>query len=162
MPLAARYIAIARGCDFSLISSPVIFSLPSDAHVHSLLPILPFFSLNSCNTPSIYNKKSKTSNSFFKFEENSFYFIFPLDFSKFRDTLSAINQMPTWRNGRRAAFRSQSVYAGEGSSPFVGTNLIWPSSPDFAGEDFLYRRGGFSNEHFRSGPIAPDRGAISL
>ena len=30
--------------------------------------------------------------------------------------------MPTWRNGRRAAFRSQSVYAGEGSSPFVGTN----------------------------------------
>ena len=31
--------------------------------------------------------------------------------------------MPTWRNGRRAAFRSQSVYAGEGSSPFVGTNV---------------------------------------
>ena len=29
--------------------------------------------------------------------------------------------MPTWRNGRRAAFRSQSAYAGEGSSPFVGT-----------------------------------------
>ena len=39
--------------------------------------------------------------------------------------------MPTWRNGRRAAFRSQSVYAGEGSSPFVGTNLIRHSSPVF-------------------------------
>ena len=32
-----------------------------------------------------------------------------------------ISGMPTWRNGRRAAFRSQSAYAGEGSSPFVGT-----------------------------------------
>ena len=34
-----------------------------------------------------------------------------------------ISGMPTWRNGRRAAFRSQSAYAGEGSSPFVGTNF---------------------------------------
>ena len=29
--------------------------------------------------------------------------------------------MPTWRNGRRAAFRSQSPHGGVGSTPIVGT-----------------------------------------
>ena len=30
---------------------------------------------------------------------------------------------PTWRNGRRAAFRSQSLHGGVGSNPIVGTNF---------------------------------------
>ena len=33
-------------------------------------------------------------------------------------------KMPTWRNGRRAAFRSQSLHGGVGSNPIVGTILI--------------------------------------
>lgn len=32
--------------------------------------------------------------------------------------------MPTWRNGRRAAFRSQSLHGGVGSNPIVGTIFI--------------------------------------
>ena len=50
--------------------------------------------------------------------------------------------MPTWRNGRRAAFRSQSFHEGEGSSPFVGTTFevkkgeTPPNHPHFG--DFLF------------------------
>ena len=39
--------------------------------------------------------------------------------------------MPTWRNGRRAAFRSQSFHEGEGSSPFVGTTFSAPGRAFF-------------------------------
>ena len=44
-----------------------------------------------------------------------------LDFLKNRCKLQFILKMPTWRNGRRAAFRSQSPHGGVGSTPIVGT-----------------------------------------
>ena len=44
-----------------------------------------------------------------------------LDFPKNRCKLQDILKMPTWRNGRRAAFRSQSPHGGVGSTPIVGT-----------------------------------------
>ena len=39
--------------------------------------------------------------------------------------LSDLLRLPTWRNGRRAAFRSQSLHGGVGSNPIVGTNFIF-------------------------------------
>ena len=49
------------------------------------------------------------------------------------DILQLISKMPTWRNGRRAAFRSQSPHGGVGSTPIVGTIFslkIAKSSPN--------------------------------
>ena len=64
---------------------------------------------------------------FFNWQRKIFcFFYLRLDKQSFSCILSGILEMPTWRNGRRAAFRSQSVYAGEGSSPFVGTNYPLP------------------------------------
>ena len=39
--------------------------------------------------------------------------------------LSDLLRLPTWRNGRRAAFRSQSLHGGVGSNPIVGTNFLF-------------------------------------
>ena len=52
-------------------------------------------------------------------------------------------RLPTWRNGRRAAFRSQSFHEGEGSSPFVGTTFFCFENGFFSHSFFPFSLGRF-------------------
>ena len=125
MPLEARYSATERITPDSLINLSTTFSLPSEEHLHILFSIA-FFLFLITKTHSKYTTKKRNINR--KGKKKRFFFGFELDFPVKRrysnySGQAPVFRLPTWRNGRRAAFRSQSFHEGEGSSPFVGTTF---------------------------------------